>query len=626
MKILKFKVKLVSILLMGLCITACCNYRFGIDINIEPKISDGTEPIEITIISKSHFGLVTATLFMDGQTIDLDPDSEMKYTFTPDAPLIAGTRYVYVWARDEMGGCGLGFASYQIREDGKCGDGSINPGERCDGTNLDNQTCQTQGFDSGILACSESCKEFDSSGCYKCGNGIKEPGEYCDDGNKVNGDGCSSECQIEPPPNCGNGNIDENEQCDGTNLDNQTCQTQGFDSGVLACSENCKEFDLSECYKCGNGIVEPGEECDDGNIIKGDDCSEICKIENTPNEPPSVSFAYVSTYETTSDCRISFELEASDLEDGTIHEGKISLESNIDGSLGTGLTYFFDEPSAGIHTITAKATDSQNLTATATVNVTVWPFYFYPREDAAYSPNGDVPCGTKVYFGNFYIMEQGPCGSCIIGVYNRDTDELLYTVDERHSSYGNIVKALAISEYYFATMFHSGSNHGIWVRDLRDGTLIAHFEIDWYWHVMAFDETGKNIVVGESCKAPIYYVTENRLISFQENSGVNLAWLAGQYAWSGCGNPWGSHAGFSSTQGKAKLESDFAYLASKGVKVVRVFILCDCRSCLSYDQQGNIVGPDDYLFADMQALLDTAQAHGLKIIPVLFDYLLANGV
>lgn len=33
-----------------------------------------------------------------------------------------------------------------------------------------------------------------------CGNNIPESGEQCDDGNIINGDGCSSMCQIENPP------------------------------------------------------------------------------------------------------------------------------------------------------------------------------------------------------------------------------------------------------------------------------------------------------------------------------------------------------------------------------------------------------------------------------------------
>jgi cysteine-rich repeat protein len=35
-----------------------------------------------------------------------------------------------------------------------------------------------------------------------CGNGVLEPSEECDDGNLVDGDGCSSACIIETPPQC----------------------------------------------------------------------------------------------------------------------------------------------------------------------------------------------------------------------------------------------------------------------------------------------------------------------------------------------------------------------------------------------------------------------------------------
>lgn len=45
------------------------------------------------------------------------------------------------------------------------------------------------------------------STCYKCGNSIKETTELCDDGNIVNGDGCSSQCQIETNYLC---NLDVN--------------------------------------------------------------------------------------------------------------------------------------------------------------------------------------------------------------------------------------------------------------------------------------------------------------------------------------------------------------------------------------------------------------------------------
>lgn len=34
----------------------------------------------------------------------------------------------------------------------------------------------------------------------RCGDATVDPGELCDDGNTLDGDGCSADCEIEPPP------------------------------------------------------------------------------------------------------------------------------------------------------------------------------------------------------------------------------------------------------------------------------------------------------------------------------------------------------------------------------------------------------------------------------------------
>ncbi|MGD2116382.1 MAG: hypothetical protein PVG07_15110, partial [Acidobacteriota bacterium] len=46
-----------------------------------------------------------------------------------------------------------------------CGNGVIEAGEVCDGANLGGETCQSQGFTGGTLACNASCTGFDTSGC-----------------------------------------------------------------------------------------------------------------------------------------------------------------------------------------------------------------------------------------------------------------------------------------------------------------------------------------------------------------------------------------------------------------------------------------------------------------------------
>ena len=45
-----------------------------------------------------------------------------------------------------------------------CGNGTIDPGEQCDTSNLAGKDCTDFGFTKGSLACSEKCT-FDTSGC-----------------------------------------------------------------------------------------------------------------------------------------------------------------------------------------------------------------------------------------------------------------------------------------------------------------------------------------------------------------------------------------------------------------------------------------------------------------------------
>ena len=91
-----------------------------------------------------------------------------------------------------------------------------------------------------------------------CGNLVvdAELGEECDDGNTVDGDTCSSTCQTAAV--CGNGEIEDGEECDGT----------------PGCTSSC----TLESAICGNGTIEEGEACDDGNIADGDSCTSTCQL------------------------------------------------------------------------------------------------------------------------------------------------------------------------------------------------------------------------------------------------------------------------------------------------------------------------------------------------------------
>ncbi len=57
-----------------------------------------------------------------------------------------------------------------------CGNGAIDAGEACDGSNLGGQTCQSQGVGPGTLSCNSSCR-FDTAQCSLCGNGAVDATE-----------------------------------------------------------------------------------------------------------------------------------------------------------------------------------------------------------------------------------------------------------------------------------------------------------------------------------------------------------------------------------------------------------------------------------------------------------------
>jgi cysteine-rich repeat protein len=56
-------------------------------------------------------------------------------------------------------------------------------------------------------------------------------------------------------------------------------------SGAFQCIESISDCPVdykdtgSTCTQCGNGIIDDGEECDDDNLSNGDGCNDQCEIE-----------------------------------------------------------------------------------------------------------------------------------------------------------------------------------------------------------------------------------------------------------------------------------------------------------------------------------------------------------
>ncbi len=127
-----------------------------------------------------------------------------------------------------------------------CGDGQLDPFERCDDGNSSSED-----------ACTEACLEA------RCGDGFVHAGvEACDDGNASDEDACRSDCTA---AECGDGILQSSiEECD-----------DGNDDDGDACLTDCRRA------TCGDGHLHVGRErCDDGNTIDGDGCDARCFVES----------------------------------------------------------------------------------------------------------------------------------------------------------------------------------------------------------------------------------------------------------------------------------------------------------------------------------------------------------
>ncbi len=184
-----------------------------------------------------------------------------------------------------------------------CGNGVVNSGEQCDGTNLNGKSCTTNppstnppSYTGGTLSCKSDCT-FNTSLCTTnlCGNGVLNAGE---------------QCEVNP-----------------LNLNGGSCQNQGYTGGTLGCySTNC-QYDTSSCtgtsQTCGNGIREGTEVCDlgTGNGACPATCSTSCTT-NDCNVPATCSLTSAGwstpTYQATEGDVVSLIVQGTDCSGKTV--------------------------------------------------------------------------------------------------------------------------------------------------------------------------------------------------------------------------------------------------------------------------------------------------------------------
>lgn len=104
--------------------------------------------------------------------------------------------------------------------------------------------------------------------------------------------------------------------------------------------------------------------------------------------------------------------------------------------------------------------------------------------------------------------------------------------------------------------------------------------------------------------------------------GVNYPW--NNYGWDIGKNPYGlpENSGWSANEDK--LTHNFQLLKEAGINIVRIYIFFDLRTGLEY-KNGRLTGFDQYVRKDIESLFKIAGKSGMKIIPVLFDFGIADG-
>ena len=198
----------------------------------------------------------------------------------------------------------------------KCGNGTLDAGEACDGSSFADATLSCQKILGAGATGSVKCVNcvVDTSGCMapvNCGNGSIDSGEVCD-GTNFNGKTCvdyagegatgdlscvkctaidSTGCARQGDNNCDNGVLDDDEVCDGELIDEEARDAfscpDGYEKGEIKCTSECIFDAAASCKEivdenCGNGVLDDGEACDGENIADG--ASVLCGVGLIPAE------------------------------------------------------------------------------------------------------------------------------------------------------------------------------------------------------------------------------------------------------------------------------------------------------------------------------------------------------
>ena len=156
-----------------------------------------------------------------------------------------------------------------------CGDGVLNCGEFCDGTQLNGSDCNSLGFDSGSLGCSSACDAYDTTSCCTanedglCFDGIDNDCDSLADSNDSDCDGVCAGANL----GCSSDSDCCSLKCRGKS-GAKVCKGDGggctvTESPEVSCSDGIDNdcdgaVDGTDSDCGGTGTSERGPRCSDG--------------------------------------------------------------------------------------------------------------------------------------------------------------------------------------------------------------------------------------------------------------------------------------------------------------------------------------------------------------------------
>ena len=106
-----------------------------------------------------------------------------------------------------------------------------------------------------------------------------------------------SQFRVSVDPFCGDGAVNvATEECDGSDLAGESCESLGYTGGTISCNADCT-IDVSSCEMCGDGVRSSDENCDGSDL--GD---AVCADVGCRAGVPSCSSSCTVDYSTCTDC------------------------------------------------------------------------------------------------------------------------------------------------------------------------------------------------------------------------------------------------------------------------------------------------------------------------------------